>query len=95
MGKNYAYQMCAMTAAYFSDVEVNPFIGAGTRLLLGCQAARHTYFKSPGPNQRDPGKVFAAAADRLCAEVRKRNWLSSKVMLSHSSRVAVEAGCPR
>jgi hypothetical protein len=24
-------------------------------------------------NQWDPGKVFAAAADRLCDEVRKRN----------------------
>ena len=30
VGKNYAYQMCAVTAAYFSeDVEINPFIGAG------------------------------------------------------------------
>jgi gluconate 2-dehydrogenase alpha chain len=30
VGKNYAYQMCAETAAYFSeDVEINPFIGAG------------------------------------------------------------------
>ena len=30
VGKNYAYQMCAQTAAYFSeDVEINPFIGAG------------------------------------------------------------------
>jgi gluconate 2-dehydrogenase alpha chain len=31
VGKNYAYQMCAMTAAYFSeDVAINPFIGAGS-----------------------------------------------------------------
>jgi gluconate 2-dehydrogenase alpha chain len=31
VGKNYAYQMCAQTAAYFSDeVEINPFIGAGS-----------------------------------------------------------------
>jgi len=31
VGKNYAYQMCAITAAYFSeDVEINPFIGAGS-----------------------------------------------------------------
>jgi gluconate 2-dehydrogenase alpha chain len=30
VGKNYAYQMCSITAAYFSeDVEINPFIGAG------------------------------------------------------------------
>jgi gluconate 2-dehydrogenase alpha chain len=30
VGKNYAYQMCSVTAAYFSeDVEINPFIGAG------------------------------------------------------------------
>ena len=30
VGKNYAYQMCSETAAYFSeDVEINPFIGAG------------------------------------------------------------------
>jgi gluconate 2-dehydrogenase alpha chain len=30
VGKNYAYQMSAVTAAYFSeDVEINPFIGAG------------------------------------------------------------------
>jgi gluconate 2-dehydrogenase alpha chain len=31
VGKNYAYQMLARTAAYFSeDVEINPFIGAGS-----------------------------------------------------------------
>ena len=31
VGKNYAYQICAITAAYFSeDVEINPFIGAGS-----------------------------------------------------------------
>ena len=31
VGKNYAYQMCSVTAAYFSeDVEINPFIGAGS-----------------------------------------------------------------
>jgi gluconate 2-dehydrogenase alpha chain len=30
VGKNFAYQMCSLTAAYFSeDVEINPFIGAG------------------------------------------------------------------
>jgi gluconate 2-dehydrogenase alpha chain len=30
VGKNYAYQMCSLTAAYFGeDVEINPFIGAG------------------------------------------------------------------
>jgi gluconate 2-dehydrogenase alpha chain len=30
VGKNYAFQMYAETAAYFSeDVEINPFIGAG------------------------------------------------------------------
>ena len=30
VGKNYAYQMCSLTAAYFSeDVQINPFIGAG------------------------------------------------------------------
>jgi gluconate 2-dehydrogenase alpha chain len=30
VGKNYAYQMCSFTAAHFeSDVEINPFIGAG------------------------------------------------------------------
>jgi gluconate 2-dehydrogenase alpha chain len=31
VGKNYAYQMCAVTAAYFSEeVQINPFIGAGS-----------------------------------------------------------------
>jgi gluconate 2-dehydrogenase alpha chain len=31
VGKNYAYQMCAITGAFFSeDVEINPFIGAGS-----------------------------------------------------------------
>ncbi|MEA3176269.1 MAG: gluconate 2-dehydrogenase alpha chain [Gammaproteobacteria bacterium] len=30
VGKNYAYQMCSVTGAFFSeDVEINPFIGAG------------------------------------------------------------------
>jgi gluconate 2-dehydrogenase alpha chain len=30
IGKNYAYQMCSVTGAFFSeDVEINPFIGAG------------------------------------------------------------------
>jgi gluconate 2-dehydrogenase alpha chain len=30
VGKNYAYQMCAVTAAFFGeDVHINPFIGAG------------------------------------------------------------------
>jgi gluconate 2-dehydrogenase alpha chain len=30
LGKNFAYQMCSLTAAHFSeDVEINPFIGAG------------------------------------------------------------------
>ncbi len=30
VGKNYAYQMCSITAARFSEnVEINPFIGAG------------------------------------------------------------------
>jgi gluconate 2-dehydrogenase alpha chain len=30
VGKNYAYQMCSETAAYFDeDVQINPFIGAG------------------------------------------------------------------
>ena len=31
VGKNYAYQMCGVTGAFFSeDVEINPFIGAGS-----------------------------------------------------------------
>jgi gluconate 2-dehydrogenase alpha chain len=31
VGKNYAYQMCSVTGAFFSeDVEINPFIGAGS-----------------------------------------------------------------
>ncbi|HWS63955.1 MAG TPA: GMC family oxidoreductase [Steroidobacteraceae bacterium] len=31
IGKNYAYQMCSVTGAFFSeDVEINPFIGAGS-----------------------------------------------------------------
>jgi gluconate 2-dehydrogenase alpha chain len=31
VGKNYAYQMCSLTGAFFSeDVEINPFIGAGS-----------------------------------------------------------------
>ena len=30
VGKNYAYQMCAITSAFFAeDVHINPFIGAG------------------------------------------------------------------
>ena len=30
IGKNYAYQMCSVTAAHFDeDVQINPFIGAG------------------------------------------------------------------
>jgi gluconate 2-dehydrogenase alpha chain len=30
VGKNYAYQMCALSSAHFAkDVEINPFIGAG------------------------------------------------------------------
>jgi len=30
VGKNYAYQMCAITSAFFGeDVHINPFIGAG------------------------------------------------------------------
>jgi gluconate 2-dehydrogenase alpha chain len=30
VGKNYAYQMCAVTTAFFGeDVQINPFIGAG------------------------------------------------------------------
>jgi len=30
VGKNYAYQMCSLTAAYFGEeVQINPFIGAG------------------------------------------------------------------
>jgi gluconate 2-dehydrogenase alpha chain len=31
VGKNYAYQMCSLTGAFFSEnVEINPFIGAGS-----------------------------------------------------------------
>jgi gluconate 2-dehydrogenase alpha chain len=31
IGKNYAYQMCSVTGAFFNeDVEINPFIGAGS-----------------------------------------------------------------
>ena len=31
VGKNYAYQMCSVTGAFFSeDVEINPLIGAGS-----------------------------------------------------------------
>lgn len=34
VGKNYAYQMCSITAARFSEnVEINPFIGAQGRLV--------------------------------------------------------------
>ena len=30
VGKNYAYQMCGITTAFFKeDVQINPFIGAG------------------------------------------------------------------
>ena len=34
VGKNYAYQMCALASAHFADdVEINPFIGAGAAAM--------------------------------------------------------------
>ena len=50
VGKNYAYQMCAETAVYFSeDVEINPFIGAGAAGQRVIDEFNSDHFDHPRP----------------------------------------------
>ena len=45
VGKNYAYQMCAVTTAFFGDdVEINPFIGAGAAGLRAIDEFNSDHF---------------------------------------------------
>jgi gluconate 2-dehydrogenase alpha chain len=45
VGKNYAYQMCAVTNAFFGeDVQINPFIGAGAAGLRAIDEFNSDHF---------------------------------------------------
>ena len=60
VGKNYAYQMCAQTAAYFSeDVEINPFIGAGSAGLRVIDEFNSDHFDHSGLGFIGGSLIFA------------------------------------
>ncbi|MGA2553065.1 MAG: GMC family oxidoreductase [Burkholderiaceae bacterium] len=51
VGKNYAYQMCAFTAAFFNeDVQINPFIGAGAAGMRVIDDFNSDHFDHSGLN---------------------------------------------
>lgn len=62
VGKNYAYQMCSVTATYFDeDVHINPFIGAGAAGMRAIDEFNSDHFDH-GPHGFVGGSVLFAAA---------------------------------
>ena len=62
VGKNYAYQMCASTAAYFSeDVQINPFIGAGAAGMRAIDDFNADHFDHKDLNFIGGGVIYASA----------------------------------
>ena len=62
VGKNYAYQMVAQTAAYFSeDVEINPFIGAGAAGQRTIDEFNSDHFDHSGLGFIGGSQIYAGA----------------------------------
>jgi gluconate 2-dehydrogenase alpha chain len=62
VGKNYAYQMCSLTAAYFGeDVEINPFIGAGSAGQRVVDEFNSDHFDHTGPGFIGGSLIYAGA----------------------------------
>jgi gluconate 2-dehydrogenase alpha chain len=60
VGKNYAYQMVAGTAAFFKeDVEINPFIGAGAAGMLAIDEFNSDHFDHSAHNFIGGSVIFA------------------------------------
>ena len=62
VGKNYAYQMCASTGAYFNeDVQINPFIGAGAAGMRAIDDFNADHFDHHALNFIGGGVIYAGA----------------------------------
>ena len=62
VGKNYAYQMCAATAAYFNeDVQINPFIGAGAAGMQAIDDFNADHFDHSALGFVGGGVIYAGA----------------------------------
>jgi gluconate 2-dehydrogenase alpha chain len=61
VGKNYAYQMMAATAAFFNqDVEINPFIGAGAAGMTAIDEFNSDHFDHSAHGFIGGSTIFAA-----------------------------------
>jgi len=61
VGKNYAYQMMAATAAFFKeDVEINPFIGAGAAGMTAIDEFNSDHFDHSAHGFIGGSTIFAA-----------------------------------
>jgi gluconate 2-dehydrogenase alpha chain len=61
VGKNYAYQMMAATAAFFKeDVEINPFIGAGAAGMMAIDEFNSDHFDHAAHGFIGGSAIFAA-----------------------------------
>ncbi|MGB6309386.1 MAG: GMC family oxidoreductase [Steroidobacteraceae bacterium] len=61
VGKNYAYQMMAATAAFFKeDVEINPFIGAGAAGMTAIDEFNSDHFDHSAHGFIGGSAIFAA-----------------------------------
>jgi gluconate 2-dehydrogenase alpha chain len=61
VGKNYAYQMMAATAAFFrEDVEINPFIGAGAAGMMAIDEFNSDHFDHSSHGFIGGSTIFAA-----------------------------------
>jgi gluconate 2-dehydrogenase alpha chain len=61
VGKNYAYQMMAATAAFFKeDVEINPFIGAGAAGMTAIDEFNSDHFDHAAHGFIGGSAIFAA-----------------------------------
>lgn len=62
VGKNYAYQMCAVTNAFFGeDVHINPFIGAGAAGLSAIDEFNSDHFDHSQAGFVGGAVIFAGA----------------------------------
>jgi gluconate 2-dehydrogenase alpha chain len=62
VGKNYAYQMCALSSVHFAeDVEINPFIGAGAAGQRVIDEFNSDHFDHAGHGFIGGSLIFASA----------------------------------